>query len=137
MRATLFQKQAARLLGPMISVFLCSGGCCPQARTCTSVGDTDKPGDPDSDFPPPTFTSLPTAPLRKASLRVLSDFGISGVEHMVGTAGVHTLELPRTSCGIFFKEERRGGRCSRRSLAWRKEPSFFLSPWGPLPHLSS
>lgn len=74
-------------------------------------------GTPDSDFPPPAFTSLPTAPLRKASLRVLPDFGISGVEHVVGTAGVHTLELPRISCGIFFKEERRGGRCSRRSLA--------------------
>lgn len=71
----------------MSGFLLCSGVAVPKARTSASAGDTNKLGDTDSDFPPPAIASLPTAPLRKASLRVLPDSGISGLSILWGQPG--------------------------------------------------
>lgn len=56
-------------------------------------------------------------PLRKRALSEFCLILVFGVEHVVGTAGVHTLELLRISCGIFLRGGKERSRCSRRSLA--------------------
>lgn len=115
----------------MSGFLLCSGVAVPKARTSASAGDTNKLGDTHSDFPPPAFASLPTAPLRKASLRVLPDSGISGFSILWGQPG-STLWSCR-GLAARFSPRRKGEEAGAQGGAWwRKEPSFFLSPWSLL-----
>ena len=112
MRVILFRKQEAWPLGTMMSVFLfpACGLLLPRPGLPHQCRIKINRGHLILIFlcPPSLFFLLP--PYGR-HVRILSDFVISVVEcyFSSGDSQVQTLELPRTSCGI-FKDERREGR---------------------------
>ena len=99
-------------------------GCCPQSQDFCISGGYEQTGGHSFWFSSACLRFSAYCPLTEGISQSFAWFWYFGVQHTVGTAWVHTLELPRTSCAVFSKEERRGGRCSRRSLV--EEGAFIL-----------